>query len=474
MRCTQAWAEAQFGQAELGDRRRTARLVRLAAEVAEHPTGTVAGSCRTSASREGAFRLLESSVVRAEQVCAAAGKAGASRCVGYQRVVVGVDATSLSLTDQHRGRGFGAVGTWRQGRRGVHATTALAMAADGTTLGIVDQKYWSRTRRSTTSHRRRRRVDEPTETRFWTDVLDTARARLAAADPQCTPWFQLDRGADCWDVLAYATRENMLLTVRATHDRRLDDAGYLWQVLEKSPTRATRQIAVAAQPPKRKRQRMGGRRYRHWMAPAKPARAARVDIRAAAVSLQLRNCSNHRAGSAQLNAVLVRERGRHRDRIEWMLLTTHSIQTRRDVLAIVDAYALRWRVEEFHRTWKSGLCHVEDTQLRSVSAVYKWATILATVATRAMNLSRAARSTPDAPATEHLTKRELQAIFVLRQPKEASVDVVPTLSQAVRWIADLGGYVGPWNGPPGPKVIGRGLHDVMVAARALAARDKMR
>jgi hypothetical protein len=353
--------------------------------------------------------------------------------------------------------------------------TALAMAADGTTLGICDQTYWSRTRRSKASHRRRRRVDERTETRFWTEAIESARSRLSAADAECTPWFQLDRGADCWEVLTLAHRDDMLLTVRATHDRRLDDdAGYLWQALEKAPIRATRQLVVAAQPPKRKRERVGARRYQHWMAPARPARQARVDVRAAPVSLHLRNCSSHRAAGAELNAVLVKERGRHGDLIEWMLLTTQSIKTRRDVLAVVDAYALRWRVEEFHRAWKTGLCRVEDTQLRSASAVYKWATILATVATRAMNLSRQARSTPDVPATEHLTARELQAVFVLRKPKGADPNVVPTLVQAVRWIADLGGYVGPWNGPPGPKVIGRGLHDVLVAARALESRDKMR
>ena len=449
-------------------------MVCIATEAAERPSGTVSGACRTMASREGAFRLLESRAISSEAVVAAAASAGARRCAGYSRVIVALDATSLSLTNRPRGD-LGAVGSWKQGARGVHVMTALALAPDGAPLGICAQKYWSRTQRSTSSHRRRRHADEPTESRSWTEVLDSARSHLAAADPQCTPWFQLDRGADCWDVLTAACRDDLLLTVRATHDRRLDgEAGHLWQALEKAPIRATRTIAVNARPPKRKRQRVGQRRYRHWMAPAQPARQARVDIRAARVSLQLRNCSGHRADRTEIHAVWVQERGRHGERIEWMLLTTHSIKTRRDVLAVVDAYALRWRVEEFHRTWKRGLCRVEDTQLRSASAVCKWATILATVATRAMALSRAARSTPEVPATEHLTPLELQAILALRRPKGAHPNLVPSLAQAVRWIADIGGYVGPWNGPAGPKVIGRGLYDVLVVARALDPRDKKR
>jgi hypothetical protein len=30
------------------------------------------------------------------------------------------------------------------------------------------------------------------------------------------------------------------------------------------------------------------------------------------------------------------------------------VKTAADALAVVDAYCLRWRIEEFHRTWKNG------------------------------------------------------------------------------------------------------------------------
>ena len=178
-----------------------------------------------------------------------------------------------------------------------------------------------------------------------------------------------------------------------------------------------------------------------------------------------------------VNAVLVREQGRrHDDRLEWMLLTTHPIGSRRDVLEVVRAYALRWRVEDFHRAWKRGLCRVEDTQLRSRNAIFKWATILGAVATRAMRLTHLARQTPDVLASTELSSIELGAVVALRRPKDFDDDDIPklTLARAVRWIADIGGYTGPWNGPPGATVIGRGLYDVLVTARAFEYRDKKR
>jgi DDE family transposase len=380
---------------------------------------------------------------------------------------VPVDATSLTLTDKARRKGFGAVGSWRQGSQGVHAMTALAISQEGTALGVAAQKFWVRKRRSKAS--KKRASPENCETRFWLDTLVETHAAFREQAPDTEAWFQLDRGADCWPVLETAIEHQMLLTVRAAHDRRVDtSAQWLWDEVEAAPIRMAFKIAVSQRVNVRKRRRINGRRIQ-WTITRK-ARVAELAVRAIEVPLHLNN------GETLLyNAVLVKERHRRGDdRIEWMLLTTHPIRTRADIRAVVDGYALRWKVEEFHRTWKRGRCRVEDTQLRSKQAVLKWATILASVATRAMRLTYQARETPDAPATEELTRFELDAIIALRQPKGIKLGHEPTLGQAVRWIADLGGYVGPWNGPPGPKVIGRGLDDVLAAAKALEAAQKMR
>jgi hypothetical protein len=81
--------------------------------------------------------------------------------------------------------------------------------------------------------------------------------------------------------------------------------------------------------------------------------------------------------------------------------------------AVVAGYASRWKIEEFHRTWKRGLCRVEDNQLQSRNAILKWATILAAVAARALRLAKLIRSTPDIPASEEFTEYEIDAAFIL-------------------------------------------------------------
>lgn len=475
MRSAKTWAEAEYGDTALGDERRTRRLVLLAAEVASRPAGVVIRACATSASREAAFRLLENSAVRPEDVRAGPLRATARRCAPYSRVIVPVDATALTLSDEKEAKGLGAVGSWQKGARGVHVMSALAVAEDGSTLGICGQRMWVRAARSVHGDASHDQCPgEPSETRYWLDVLTDARAALTDGAPHCQPWFQLDRGGDCWQVLTLADRLSMLVTVRAAHDRRLDAPDeHLWRALERARVVATRRIEIRARPPLVRKKRVG-RRRRIKLLIEREARVATVEIRATQVPIVVKTSAG-RPSTVHFNAVLVKEvAGPASDALEWVLLTTHPIETRRDVLAVVHGYTLRWRIEEFHRVWKRGLCRVEDTQLRSRDAIFKWATLLATVATRAMRLTQLARTTPDAPSTSELTRLEIDAIIALRDPKVANPGTVPTLAQAVRWLAEIGGYTGPWNGPPGATVIGRGLHDVLIAVRAFEYRKKKR
>src|SRR5262249_49176635 len=162
-------------------------------------------------SREGAFRLLENPAARPERVTHAMTRATTERCRGHKRVHVPLDATSLTLTDVAGKKGFGAVGSWKQGSRGIHVMTAFAVAEDGCRLGICGQQMWTREQRSKSSGTQRSGDIESRETRYWLDQLRDTHRAFAESVPECTPWYQLDRGGDCWPVLALARELDLLL-----------------------------------------------------------------------------------------------------------------------------------------------------------------------------------------------------------------------------------------------------------------------
>ena len=178
-------------------------------------------------------------------------------------------------------------------------------------------------------------------------------------------------------------------------------------------------------------------------------------MRCAEVTVRLRDRRTSKYHWRTFNAVWIRELGttpQGEEPLDWLLLTSALIGTPQHGRDIVAAYATRWRIEDFHRAWKSGVCNVEHMQLRSRNAVIRWGTILAAVAARAERLKLLARASPDRPATDELSEDELLVLIALKRKEEAhgAVPDGSTLAQATRWLADLGGYTGKSSGgPPG-------------------------
>ena len=161
--------------------------------------------------------------------------------------------------------------------------------------------------------------------------------------------------------------------------------------------------------------------------------------------------------------------------IEWTLLTNRTIETTESLTEVIFGYSMRWRIEELHRTWKTGACRVEDTQLRSTSGVIKWATILIAVAVRIERIKQLAREQPDLPAADEFSPLEIKAASLLRFGKAGKNRqkgaAPPTVAEVTLWIAQIGGYTGKSSsgGPPGSITLARGLNDVRAAVQALEA-----
>lgn len=449
---TRSWAETEFGHAQLGDARRTERLVRIAARCAERPHGHVSGVLHVSAEREGAFRFVENDAVDAGQIAAASHEATARRCKA-ETVLVALDQSTLSVTDRQRSKGFGRTAHNTRRKRGVEVMTALAVS-DGVSVGVLAQQWWLRSETRSPEWEKDKRPERERESDLWRRTLESACATLREHAPDVEPWFQLDRGGDIGAVLRRAKELDARLTVRAAYDRSVAGGRQLRHALRAAPVLGHYELRVPR----------GYRRKR---------RVARIEVCATAVRLRVGDDvrSHNRKRELDFHVVRVRELRAPRgvEPIAWTLLTTVAVDDLDDAMSVVRAYTSRWRVEDFHLAWKSGVCDIESSQLRSLPAFRRWATIAAAVAARAEHLKTLSRSTPDVPALTELSRDEVDAAIVLSETKRFKIGDALTIEQAVRLIADLGGYTGKSSGgPPGARVIARGLHDVEVGARALA------
>jgi hypothetical protein len=438
-------------------------LVQMAAAAAAHPAGRITQVFMEAAARESAFRWVRNEAISAAAVVRATSEATVRRCLTSPWVAVPVDGTSLLLSDEGDNKDFGLVGTRRAGARGLHVMTGIAVTPDGTPQGITGQVYWTRavSGRARTCTQRRTMRAEDKETQRWLDVLEQTTDAYRARAWWMSLWFQLDRGADAWPVYRWAQEHGQRLTVRATWNRRLvRHAGqrqqYLREAVVRQPVLADYLLAIPA-------------------SAHRTARLAMMQVRSCRVELDLKDQRTRQRHPTRMWAVHVREASRvprGETPLEWLLLTTERAATPEQAWAVVWAYTQRWRVEDFHKTWKTGACRVEDTQLTRRRNVERWASMMAAVAMRIERLKHLSRTTPEVPATVELTQHEIDAAIVLTRQAEYRRGDVPSLGEVVLWIAQQGGYTGKSSGgPPGATVLRRGLERIEVLAEYFASQS---
>ena len=160
----------------------------------------------------------------------------------------------------------------------------------------------------------------------------------------------------------------------------------------------------------------------------------------------------------ELTVLHAQERGKpkHRKRIDWKLITDLPVRTLKDALEKLKWYALRWKIETFHKILKSG-CKAEDRKLRTAERLVNLIAVFCIVSWRTFWMTMLSRSNPNAAPSLALTQTEIQLLDHIVPDKPASADR-NSISHYIRKIARLGGYLARASDPaPGNTVMWRGL-----------------
>jgi len=153
--------------------------------------------------------------------------------------------------------------------------------------------------------------------------------------------------------------------------------------------------------------------------------------------------------------------------IQWLLITTRAATSGAAAGQMVRYYARRWLIERWHFTLKSG-CRVERLQIDDAASLANALAVYGVVAWRLLWLTHLARTDPEQPAEAAVGVAER---VVLEAATQRSV---PTVRDAVRAIAKLGGFAGtPSQGEPGVKSLWLGWRqlEAMVAGYRLALQQ---
>ena len=122
--------------------------------------------------------------------------------------------------------------------------------------------------------------------------------------------------------------------------------------------------------------------------------------------------------------------------------------------------ACRWGIEVWHRILKSG-GHLEARQLATDERLERCLTLYSVMAWRVFYAMMLARAVPEISCDVLLAVEEWQALYGALHHCPLPPASPPSLGEAVRWIAPLGGFVGRRRrDQPGAETLWRGLQHV--------------
>src|SRR3954469_682329 len=220
------WAETQFGTADLGDARRTHRLVSIMAAIARAPDESLPRQLGSLANTQAGDRLFDCGAVTRTAVMdppvmdppvmdpplmdphvAPCRAAGARPPI----VLMVQDDTILDFSPHRTLKGAGRVGDDRG--TGFLAHSCLAVLPSGATLGLAHQTIGARPPKGVTPQTRASAV--------WADTVETI-----GRPPDGTVFVSVaDRGADVFAPLESVRDAGWDAVVRAARERRLVQGG---------------------------------------------------------------------------------------------------------------------------------------------------------------------------------------------------------------------------------------------------------
>jgi hypothetical protein len=416
----------------------------IATAFAQQPTASLPQACGPGPATQGAYRFFENDDLAPEAIRAAHQQATLQRVRRAPLVLALQDTTALNYSTHPQTAGLGPLGSHSPKTIGLLLHSTLAVTPGGQPLGFLHSAVRARTRARTTARQRRRQPVAQKESRKWLDSLSACQ-QLAAQCPDTTLVNVADREGDLYEFFAQALTPAAVprvhLLVRSQYNRQ--PAGQdrrLWDAVSRTRTAGTLQVRV-------------GRRGEH------PRRLATLNVRFRQVTLA---APAHKADQPPLTLWALEARELRPPQgvspIRWQLLTTLPVTT----LAAADErlgwYALRWKIEVLHKVLKSG-CQIEQRQLETAARLERVLAVDLVVAWRLLALCKAAREQPDAAVSAWLSQAEWEALWCHVHQRTTPPQTPPRVRRAVRWIAQLGGFLGrKSDGEPGPVTLWRGLH----------------
>lgn len=445
------WAQTEFALVELGDQRRTQRLIKMATGLAQTPTGTLPQAFPEWKDLKAAYRFLDHVEFGPAEIQQAHWQQTLAACRQPGEYLLIEDTTELDYSSHRHTQQLGSIGNGRGRGLLLHSTLAIRVEAwdleqkpEGVAVGLIHQKGWIRRQTGLRHQNWRDRMARPRESDRWAKAL----AGMGHCPAGCQWIYLADREADFYEPIQRCQRQGDDFVIRGYRDRKLAEGDeHLFAALEKAPEQGVMSVSLRA--------RNGA-----------AARQATVSLRSCRVKIKGPWRPQGMQADVAVNVVEARELEPPAgvEALHWILLTSLPCQRLVDLKRIVARYETRWWIEHYHKALKSG-AGVEESQLEKGFRIENLVAVLAIVAVRLVNTQWLARNRPDEPVeAESFGASALEILDAkFEMPKGGWTNRSVLIA-----VARLGGFLARKNdGLPGWQTIWRGWNKLLCMCEGL-------
>jgi len=460
---TNAWLDGELAGCSLSDERLNKRLRKLLAQIGSAMGQSIPLVCQDWANAKAAYRFFSNERVSEADILAGHLQSTHDRTAATDGPVLVLHDTTEFSYQREKPEAIGITKAINSGRDkagrlrshtvcGILMHSSLAVTTEGLPLGLAVIKFWTRKKFKGTAALKKKinptRVPiEKKESVRWLDNL--AQSTELLGDPgRCVHIG--DRESDIYELFCTAQEIGTHFLVRTCVDRLAGDGDH---------TVADEMDEVTVKGLHRIKVRDGN---------GDPDEAV-LEIRYLRIRVLPPIGKQKRYPALTLTVIHAKERGtpKNRKKIDWKLITDLPVQSRKDAIEKLDWYALRWKIEVFHKILKSG-CRAEEAKLRTAQRLANLISVYCILSWRVFWMTMLNRSSPDASPALALTEAEIGLLDHLVKDKDQKPLRRRRLSYYLIKIARLGGYLARANDPPpGNTVMWRGqsrLTDIALGA----------
>jgi hypothetical protein len=445
----QWWAAHVAGQADLPDERLNTRLGLILQALAEKPLDSFPQACANASQAQALYRFLRNPRLDLSHFLQPIVDTALDACRGCGTILAIQDSSSANYATLAHTTGLGKLND--SDALGIHFHTTIAVQRDGVVRGMLHQTHWCRPPDTPTApdqHQKKPIADK--ESVKWLDGIEAAEAALdnLPADERPRLIHVFDREGDIHEVLERISASPHGAVIRVTQKTRAvaGDTASVGAAIAAAPCRGVQTLEIPARHGVKKRQ-------------------ARLELRAVTVTVtpDTRKYPHRQQVTWTLVEAKEIDAPAGSEPLHWLLWTTEPTATVADIAEVLRLYKLRWLIEDYHLTLKSG-CRIEALCLETAERLIKALILYSAVALRIVALRDLARQQPNAPCTVLLTRLQWHALYAYIHGKAPDAQTpIPPVRQAVLWIGRLGGHLNrKGDGMPGVRVLWRGWRDLSI------------